>query len=74
MHYGAMITAERIKQVRAGRRETQGEFGAHFGVDQATIHRWEAKGITERGVTALAVERVLAELPPIDSDQSESAQ
>jgi DNA-binding transcriptional regulator YiaG len=76
MHYEGMITAERIKAARSARKETQDEFGAHFGVDQATIHRWESKGITGRGVTALAVERVLAELPPsFDArhDQSESA-
>jgi DNA-binding transcriptional regulator YiaG len=73
MHYGGMITADRIKSVRAARQETQGEFGAHFGVDQATIHRWESKGITERGVTAMAVERVLAELPPKSAPSEQEA-
>lgn len=64
MHYKGMITAEHIKKIRSDRRETQGEFGAHFGVDQATIHRWESNGISSRGVTAVAVEKMLQSLPP----------
>ena len=48
------MTGAQIKKIRESREETQVEFGAHFGVDQSTIHRWETNGITDRGVTRLA--------------------
>lgn len=57
-----MVTSEQVKKARAGLKESQAAFGARFGVDQSTIHRWETDGIPERGVTAMAVERVLADL------------
>lgn len=31
----------RIKALRAARRESQAAFGDHFGVEQATVSRWE---------------------------------
>jgi DNA-binding transcriptional regulator YiaG len=61
------MTGAQIKKIREDRRETQVAFGARFGVDQSTIHRWETNGITDRGVTRLAIERVLSELKSLPS-------
>lgn len=44
-----------IQAVREELRETQRDFGKRFGVDQATIHRWETKGPPERGAARHAV-------------------
>jgi DNA-binding transcriptional regulator YiaG len=56
------MTGAEIKKIREDRDETQAAFGVHFGVDQSTIHRWETNGITDRGVTRLAIEHVLSAL------------
>ena len=61
------MTGREIKKIREDRHETQAVFGAHFGVDQSTIHRWETNGITDRGVTRLAIERVLLDLKSLPS-------
>lgn len=58
-----MPTSDKIKEARASLGETQAEFGLRFGVDQSTIHRWETNGVPERGVTRMAVESVLGQLP-----------
>lgn len=62
MHNRGMITGEQIKAVRRRLGEKQAQFAEHFGVDQATVHRWEKKGISERGMTLLAVHNILKEL------------
>jgi DNA-binding transcriptional regulator YiaG len=56
------MTGREIKKIREDREETQAAFGLHFGVDQSTVHRWEKDGITDRGVTRLAIEHVLSRL------------
>jgi len=61
------MTGAQIKKIREARGETQAEFGERFGVDQSTIHRWETNGITDRGVTRLAIERVLLDLKSLPS-------
>jgi DNA-binding transcriptional regulator YiaG len=57
-----MLTADEIKQTREKLRETQAAFGARFGVDQSTVHRWETEGLPERGAARIAVESVLSNL------------
>jgi transcriptional regulator with XRE-family HTH domain len=57
-----MSMSEQIKTVRNNLKETQAAFAARFGLDQATISRWENKGIPERGPARMAVERLLADL------------
>lgn len=65
------LTGDQIKAIRGSRGETQAQFAAHFGVDQPTVHRWETKGVTKRGLTANAVERILSEL--LDPAETEKA-
>lgn len=62
MHNYGMPTSEQIKAARTALGETQAAFAARFGVDQATIHRWETDGVPTRGTTRLAVETVLEKL------------
>ena len=64
MHNAAfMVTATEIKDVRTKiAEESQEAFGARFGVDQSTIHRWETSGPPSRGPGRKALERVLSEL------------
>ena len=39
-----MVTKDEFKRIRDERGETQAEFAVHFGVNQATIQRWETRG------------------------------
>ncbi len=57
-----MASAEQIKSARLAAKESQEAFARRFGVDQATVHRWENKGPPTRGAARMAIERVLAEL------------
>jgi DNA-binding transcriptional regulator YiaG len=63
-----MSTAEEIKAARNRLKESQAAFASRFGVDQATIHRWETEGLPKRGTARMAVENVLKDL------QSEAAE
>lgn len=62
MHNAAMITIEQLRETRVRLGESQAAFGARFGVDQSTVHRWETDGIPHRGATRVAIERVLGDL------------
>jgi DNA-binding transcriptional regulator YiaG len=63
MHNAGMpITPEMVKAAREGLKETQAAFAERFGVNQATVHRWETDGPPERGAAGKAIELVLAEL------------
>lgn len=57
-----MPTREDIKAARNLLRETQAAFAKRFGVDQATVHRWETKGLPGRGTARVAVENLLGEI------------
>ena len=61
-----MLVAERIKAARDHVQESQSAFAERFGVDQSTIHRWETDGPPSRGPGRMAIERVLADIYPID--------
>lgn len=62
-----MVTPEQIKAVRKNRlKETQDAFGARFGVDQTTVHRWETDGLPATGAARMAVETFLASLPILE--------
>lgn len=56
-------TAQRIKQLRQERNESQAVFAQHFGVDQSAVSLWENSETTPRGpivriLDTLASERV----------------
>ena len=57
-----MITAEELRRVRFDRKETQEQFGAHFGVKRTTILKWETEGPPNAGTALPLIKRVLAEL------------
>lgn len=54
--------ATRLKAARTRLEESQAEFGARFGVDQSTIHRWETDGPSDRGPARMLIERTLTDL------------
>lgn len=56
------ITGEAFRAARARLGESQTTFADRFGVDQATISRWETEGPPERGVAAKLIERVLGDI------------
>ncbi len=58
-----MANSETLKQVRDRLKESQAAFAVRFGVDQATIHRWETDGVPDRGPAKKMVEIVLSSLP-----------
>lgn len=63
MHNGGMIEASHIKAARAAVKESQAAFGARFGVDQSTIHRWETDGPPRRPLVQNVLSRALKGLP-----------
>lgn len=58
----AMPTKDEIKAARLALKESQAAFASRFGVDQATVHRWEANGLPKRGAAPKAVEKLLEDL------------
>lgn len=67
-----MLTGEDIRRTRERLGESQGTFGARFGVDQSTVHRWETGGVPTRGTTRMAIERVLADLSTASAQPAEA--
>lgn len=49
-------------KMRSDLGESQAEFGARFGVDQSTIHRWETNGLPPKGAARMAIEMVMQTL------------
>lgn len=57
-----MPTKDQIKAARLALGESQAAFATRFGVDQATVNRWENKGVPTRGAAPKAIERLLDSL------------
>lgn len=55
-HIMAMTQVLDIKALRKSRGWTQEQMAQHFGVDKATVWRWEKGGVPDRGVTRVAIE------------------
>jgi DNA-binding transcriptional regulator YiaG len=53
-----MITSAQVKAIRKTLGETQAAFARRFGVDQATIHRWETRGV-RRGAAQKLMQQLL---------------
>ena len=51
-----------IRQFREARGWTQGDMAAYFGVDKATVWRWENRGVPARGPARQAIERAIGAL------------
>lgn len=56
------ITGKALKKIRGDLRESQTTFAERFGVDQATVSRWESEGPPDRGMAAKLIARVLDDL------------
>lgn len=57
-----MVACEDIRRARMELAESQVKFGARFGVSQTAVHRWETRGLPERGAARIAVESFLRSL------------
>jgi transcriptional regulator with XRE-family HTH domain len=57
MHIALMDSDFDIKTLREARNWTQDQMAAHFGVNKATIWRWENNGVPSRGASRMALER-----------------
>ena len=57
-----MLTSEEIKKARLDLGETQAAFASRFGVNQATVHRWENGRIPDKGAAPMAIEKFLESL------------
>jgi DNA-binding transcriptional regulator YiaG len=51
------MDAQMIRRARELTGESQSAFGARFGVDQSTAHRWETEGPPSRGPGRMALTR-----------------
>ncbi len=63
-----MVTGQQVKDARERLGESQEQFAERFHVDQTTVHRWETKGVPDRGTARVAIENLLRQLeqaPPI---------
>lgn len=56
------MDAQVIRRARDLTGESQSAFGARFGVDQSTAHRWETLGPPPRGPGRKALEREVREI------------
>lgn len=63
-----MITADQVKEMRVALGESQVVFGARFGIDQSTAHRWETDGPPRRGPAQMALQKLQSELFPARED------
>lgn len=63
-----MITASHIRAARAAVGESQGAFGARFGVDQGTISRWETRGPPTAAYVQVGIAGVLDDLQRLAED------
>lgn len=68
-----MPTGNDIKAARELLKESQEAFARRLGVDQATIHRWETRGLPSSGTARVAVENLLDDLLKPKPDEAVSA-
>ena len=57
--------ANALKKARERLNENQTEFAARFGLNQATISRWEEVGPPTTGITKKVIDMVLAEIDSV---------
>lgn len=60
-----------IKTLRERRNWTQADMANFFGVDKATVWRWENIRVPERGAARNALEREWARTKPKQSEAAE---
>lgn len=58
-----MLTKTDIITLRSDLGESQEKFGSRFGVTQTAVLRWEKKGPPQRGLVAMALEKLRARTP-----------
>jgi DNA-binding transcriptional regulator YiaG len=56
------ITSGAIRKARNALNETQAEFAARIGIDQATVSRWETGRLPKKGVAQALLRRVMEDI------------
>jgi DNA-binding transcriptional regulator YiaG len=56
------VTAIAIRRARDALGETQGEFAARIGINQATVSRWETGRLPKKGVAQALLRRVMEDI------------
>lgn len=64
------ITGAQIRAARQHVGETQAEFGRRFGIDKSTLSLWESGGPPQEGTAPVLIERILAELGQLPTEQA----
>jgi transcriptional regulator with XRE-family HTH domain len=68
------MTGNQIKRIRERLEESQAAFAARFGVNQATISRWERDGVPDEGPKAIGIEHILSRIDvPATSPRRQNA-
>jgi len=57
-----VITSEAIRKARDALNETQGQFAARIGINQATVSRWESGSLPKKGVAQALLRRVMDDI------------
>ena len=55
------MTGTEVKTARKKLGESQAIFGARFGVDQSTVHRWEKFGVPPIDTARMAIESFIGQ-------------
>ena len=69
-----MASKDQIRAARKALNESQAAFATRFGVNQATVHRWETGELPIEGIIAHGVEAVLARLSYVYVDRQKASQ
>jgi len=56
------ITSKAIRKARDALDETQAQFAARIGIDQATVSRWETGRLPKKGVAQALLRRVMEDI------------
>lgn len=71
MHNDDMLTASDVLKMRKHLGESQEVFGARFGVDQSTVHRWETIGPPKRGPAKMVLQKLRDETATTQTEAAE---
>lgn len=68
-----MVTSAQLIETRKRLGLSQAELGRHFGVNIATIWRWENEGVPSQGAASGAVAKWVADNVHVPASQPEQA-
>lgn len=69
-----MVTAETIRTLRSGLKESQAVFAKRFGVHQSTVDRWETDGLPEGGPAVILMRQLIGAQAQASTPSSQPAE